>query len=361
MPEAEAGSRPRLARASELLSPQPLRRELPDLPAAPIRRPPRGAPPARRRPRAARSSAPATSRGSRSAVRVRKLTQAADDGYRNELVPGVKASADAERLAAELAFATARLAELAADPPGAVRADRRGARSRGGAVARVPHRVPRRRPRATTRSPRSARRTCRGRRASCPTSTSRSGCARRTSRRRARARCSPTAPGRTRAGSQPAAFAGEASWTPERRFDRLFERLALPGFGRPGRYELLVSLGRLGVVDVARVDPAAHRRRDDRRRQARLRDRRQDAARAPRARARRRGRAADRGARPRAVQLGGAAARPRDDGLDGRAVRRTTSPRSPPCSASEHIRTGVRARGAARSSCAAARPINAPR
>ena len=45
------------------------------------------------------------------------MSQAADDGYRHELVPGVKATADAERLAAELAFATARLAELAADPP----------------------------------------------------------------------------------------------------------------------------------------------------------------------------------------------------------------------------------------------------
>ena len=81
----------------------------------------RAAPPARRRAGAALVGARA-SRGSRSAMRVRKLTQAADDGYRNELVAGLKASADAERLAAELAFATARLAELAADPPGAVRA-----------------------------------------------------------------------------------------------------------------------------------------------------------------------------------------------------------------------------------------------
>ena len=43
---------------------------------------------------------------------------------------------------------------------------------------------------------------------------------------------------------------GEAYWTPERRFDRIFERLALPGLGRGSRYELLVSLGRLGIVDV---------------------------------------------------------------------------------------------------------------
>jgi hypothetical protein len=53
-----------------------------------------------------------------------------------------------------------------------------------------------------------------------------------------------------RAGGQQAAFTGERAWTPERRCDRLFERLALPGFGRAGRYDLLVTLGRLGVVDV---------------------------------------------------------------------------------------------------------------
>ena len=51
-------------------------------------------------------------------MRVRQLHQEADDGYRSELVTGLKASADAESLATELAFATARLAELAADPPG---------------------------------------------------------------------------------------------------------------------------------------------------------------------------------------------------------------------------------------------------
>ena len=35
-----------------------------------------------------------------------------------------------------------------------------------------------------------------------------------------------------RAGSQAEAFHGEPGWTPERRFARVFERLALPGFGR---------------------------------------------------------------------------------------------------------------------------------
>ena len=42
----------------------------------------------------------------------------------------------------------------------------------------------------------------------------------------------PTAPGPPRAGSQQAALSGDAAWTPERRFARVFERLALPGFGR---------------------------------------------------------------------------------------------------------------------------------
>src|SRR6478609_442295 len=43
----------------------------------------------------------------------RKLSRATDDGWRSDLVPGVKATADAERLAAALAIAAARL-----DPPG---------------------------------------------------------------------------------------------------------------------------------------------------------------------------------------------------------------------------------------------------
>ncbi len=37
---------------------------------------------------------------------------------------------------------------------------------------------------------------------------------------------------------------------PQRRFERVFERLALPGFARSGRYELLVMLGRLGLYEL---------------------------------------------------------------------------------------------------------------
>jgi hypothetical protein len=51
-------------------------------------------------------------------------------------------------------------------------------------------------------------------------------------------------------GSQASAFAGDPAWSPQRRFERLFERLALPGFARMGRYDLLVTLGRLGLYDL---------------------------------------------------------------------------------------------------------------
>ena len=53
-----------------------------------------------------------------------------------------------------------------------------------------------------------------------------------------------------RAGSQAQAFTGEPSWTPERRFSRVFERLALPGLHRDARFDLLVTLGQLGVFEL---------------------------------------------------------------------------------------------------------------
>jgi hypothetical protein len=49
----------------------------------------------------------------RAGVVTKRLARAADDGYRNALVPGLRATADAERLAAALTAAAARL-----EPPG---------------------------------------------------------------------------------------------------------------------------------------------------------------------------------------------------------------------------------------------------
>ncbi len=222
----------------------------------PICRPAQASPaPAKKRapgepPTRARTNARAARRPGRSgAVRVRQVTQAVDDGYRSELVTGLKASADAERLAAELAFAAARLAELAADPP-SIYAEIGAEPDREEALwlafltaylgptqgedpfaairaARAPWASGELPDLAATRGPRTSHDAAAGERTVLSY--------------RAWAQ---------RAGGQNAAFAGESSWTPERRFDRLFERLALPGFGRGGRYELLVGLGRLGVVDL---------------------------------------------------------------------------------------------------------------
>ena len=211
----------------------------------------------RTRPARAAASASSASRGGAtrrparsSAVRVRQLAQAADDGYRSQLVSGLKASADAERLADELAFAQARLAQLEGDPPGiydqiALEDDAEEAlwlafltawlcpledepdpfaAIRAAHVPWASAELPRL---DVAHGPRGAADPAAGERAILSY--------------RAWAQ---------RAGSQRAAYTGELQWTPERRFDRVYERLALPGLGRAARYELLVSVGRLGLVDL---------------------------------------------------------------------------------------------------------------
>ena len=214
--------------------------------------PAKAPPPARRPPGSAPTRTPSsgTRSGRGSAVRVRQLHQAADDGYRSELVTGIKATVDAERLATELAFATARLAELAADPPGLYAdivtlddvEERLWLAFLTGYVCPLPEDED---PFANVRE------------AHVPWASGE--LPRLDAPRGPRGAVDPTTGERTilayrawvkRAGSQQAALAGEPSWTPERRFDRVFERLALPGLARDARYELLVSLGRLGLVDV---------------------------------------------------------------------------------------------------------------
>jgi hypothetical protein len=230
-------------------------------PEAPAKRPAR---PASSRARSASGGATRTTRSN--AVRVRQLTQAADDGYRSELVPGLKATADAERLAAELAFASARLEEFADDPPGLYAdivtmddpeealwlaflvaficpaesadpdVDDPFAPIRAAHVPWASGELPRLAgvrggPRSQLSDPVTSEKTVLAYRAWA-----------------------------VRAGGQHAAFSGEATWTAQRRFDRVFERLSLPGLHRDGRYELLVSLGRL---DVLPAQPATLRFTDD--------------------------------------------------------------------------------------------------
>lgn len=183
---------------------------------------------------------------------MRKEVRAADDGYRNELVPGLKSTADARRLAEELAFSAARLAELATDPPagyaavatagdpeqalwiafliaylGPLEGDAAFAAIDGALTDWASGELPD--IGDATLGPRSSHDPKRGDRTLVAY--------------RAWAQ---------RGGGQLAGLAGEEAWSPERRFSRAFERLGtLPGFARGPRFDLLVTLGRLGVLDVA--------------------------------------------------------------------------------------------------------------
>lgn len=205
--------------------------------------------------RARSASGGATRTARSSAVRTRRLTQAADDGYRSELVPGLKATADAERLAAELAFASARLEEFSDDPPGlyadiVTMDDHEEALWLAFLVALI---CPVEVEDPATEDPFAAIRA-----AHVPWASGE--LPRLDVARGPRTQVADVESGEKtvlayrawagRAGGQQAAFTGEESWTPERRADRVFERLSLPGLGRGGRYELLVSLGRLDVLEA---------------------------------------------------------------------------------------------------------------
>jgi hypothetical protein len=176
-------------------------------------------------PRASSPSRARTGAGRSGGVVTKRLQRAADDGYRSPLAPGLRATADAERLAAALSAAAARLEppgpypEIAAEPDleeatwlafllaltgpdaptmqEAVRADRPSWAS--GDIPDLPG-------------------------------------------ERARAAAAYRAWAQ-RSGTQADAIRGEAGWTPQRRFARVFERLALPDFPRAARFEFLAALG----------------------------------------------------------------------------------------------------------------------
>ena len=118
-----------------------------------------------------------------------------------------------------------------------------------------------------------------------------------------------------RAGSQAAGFIGEADWSPQRRFARVFERLALPGHrARDRASSCSPTLGAAGLYALERRLARARRggRRHDAGRQAGAAVRRPHAARAPRARPRRGGRAC-RSRRSTAAWRCGATPAPRVD------------------------------------------------
>src|SRR5271165_1125246 len=204
-------------------------------------------------------------------LRVRREARSADDGYRSELVPGLRSSADAERLAGEIGFAAGRLAALAVDPPGvyedAMRLAAQDLELATWTSFLIAYLSPLEGPEpfvgireALVRNPRPPLGELEQARLDLdgiplgPRSSHEPSRGVETLRAYVqwveRGGSSTAAASAGADPSQATAFRGDPGWTPERRFERLFERLAIPGLGRTGRYELLITLGRLGLYPL---------------------------------------------------------------------------------------------------------------
>lgn len=193
------------------------------------------------------------SRGGRAGagLRVSQLARGVDDGYRSALAPGLRSSADAVRLAEELAWAQARLRTLATQPPGlyAALADRAtDIEERSWLAFQIAYLGPLDGPAPFAAIERARSTWASGEDPSLAEAEV-----------GPRGAHEPGRPARTpsayrawaaRSGSQATAFTGEPGWGADRRFARAFERLALPGFDRGARFELLVMLGQTGCFDL---------------------------------------------------------------------------------------------------------------
>jgi hypothetical protein len=188
----------------------------------------------------------------RSGVTVRRLRATEDDGYRCGLVPGLKSSEDARRLAEEVAFAATRLNALSTGPPGLYRnvADRDGdleERTWLAFLIAYLYPIENEDPFASIEAVRTGWNEAEQLRLEQAETGPRTAHDMGRGLETIRAYRSWS----QRAGSQSHAFVGEAAWSEERRFARIYERLALPGLTRDARFELLVSLGAIGVYPLA--------------------------------------------------------------------------------------------------------------
>jgi hypothetical protein len=184
---------------------------------------------------AAREGAPATKASSPrprfgngpARVKVRRLARGVEDGFRSKLVPGLKSSEDADRLAEEIAFAARRLEVMTLVAAGESREDVDPIWIEIAADGDMEARTM-----LALQTVLEGQRGCEDADREAETLAAYEAWAQ-------------------RAGSQEAAFTGEAAWPAERRFERLFERLGgLPGMTRDIRFELLVLMGRLGLYDL---------------------------------------------------------------------------------------------------------------
>jgi hypothetical protein len=187
--------------------------------------------PARAKPTRAGTARRSTSGSRTTGVVTRKLARAADDGYRHDLVPGIKATADAERLAACLALAVERL-EYPGPYPAVAEESERSIEDATWLAFLLALAGP---DRPELQEAVIAARPAFGESGLDPdadrTITAYAAWAR-------------------RSGSQEAAINGDNAWSPERRFARAFERLAVPGFHRAQRYDFLTALGAAAVYEL---------------------------------------------------------------------------------------------------------------
>ena len=194
-------------------------------------------------------------------MRIRREGRAEEDGYSSTLIPGVRATVDASRLAQEIAFASSRLTLLGVEPPGLYGEARALAGSEIERASWICFLISYLSPLEDREDPFAGIREVLEQ---APTLTLEGPLP--TLEDIPLGPRSSHEPGRgadtllayrqwvQRSGGERAAQAqalmGDSAWSPERRFGRLFERLALPGLGRTGRYELLVTLGRLGLYEL---------------------------------------------------------------------------------------------------------------
>jgi hypothetical protein len=213
---------------------------------------------------AARRASPQGRR--RSGLHVIHEQRAEDDGYRSPLATGLRASADAERLAQEIGFAEGRLLALRTAPPdlyGEMREQEDPEQAMWMCFLSAylspledadPFAGIRQALQADWRAgelptldgiplgPRTSHDPARG------DATLRAYL--QWAEHAGRSRETLASGEHPRFGQQALAFTGDPAWKPARRFERIFERLTLPGLGRMGRYELLVTAGRIGLCEV---------------------------------------------------------------------------------------------------------------
>lgn len=188
----------------------------------------------------------------RSGVTIKRVRTTEDDGYRSPLVPGLRSSEEARRLAGEVAFAATRLRLLASEPPGLYAEVADGSRAieeRSWLAFLIAYLYP-----LESEDPFAAIvavRTSWGQAGELDLDGVQTGPRSAHDPARGLETVNAYRAWAQRAGSQGRAFGGEPGWSPDRRFARAFERLALPGLHRDARYELLASLGVLGVYELA--------------------------------------------------------------------------------------------------------------